>query len=201
MVTAQSAPRLSAQTFAMRLIAELCALVVALVVFPVWRAARLAARLALPPRFRRPRRASTDRGSSARYGAVTAISDRTRLRSLRVSTEHVAPPLTAQRAPRVEHLPDVAWPITYHQPKTRPYGSHRTPGGRARSSIITFSHGRPAAEESPRWSLSADPHEARNSHQCEPARDAGRDHRGRPTSGTPRRPSGSPPDGWRHLPR
>jgi hypothetical protein len=196
-MTAHSAPRLSAPSFAIEMIARLCALVV----FPVWRAARLAARLALPPRFRRPRRASADRGSSARYGAVTAISDRTRLRSLRVSTEHASPPPAAQRESRVEHLPDVAWPITYHQPKTRPSGSHGAPPRRARSTIITFSHGRSAAEESPRWSLSADPHEARNSHQCEPARDAGRDHRGRPTRRATRRPPRSPADGWRHLPR
>jgi len=112
MVTAHSAPRLFARSIvidALGVIARLCALVGS----PVWRAVRLAARLALPPRFRRPERASVDRGSSARYGAVTAISDRTQHRSLRVSTKHVSPPLAVHDAHRVEHLPDVAWPITY----------------------------------------------------------------------------------------
>src|SRR5215213_1502753 len=78
MVTTHSAHRLSAPSFAIEMIVRFCALVV----FPVWRAARLAARLALPPRFRRPLGASTDCGSSAWYGADTAISDRTRPRSL-----------------------------------------------------------------------------------------------------------------------
>jgi hypothetical protein len=50
MVTAHSAPRLSAPSFAIEMIARLCALVV----FPVWRTARLAARLALPSRFPPP---------------------------------------------------------------------------------------------------------------------------------------------------
>jgi hypothetical protein len=197
MVTAQTAPRLSAPSFVIELIARLCALVV----FPVWHAARLAVGLALPLRFRRPLRASTDRGSSARYGADAAISDRTRLRSLRVSIDHVAPPPAVHDAHRVEHLPDVAWPITYPRPKTQHHGSYRASNRRTRPSTITLSHGRAAAEESPRWSLSADPHEARNSHQCEPARNAGRDHRGRPARRATRRPPGSPADGRRHLPR
>ena len=165
MVTAHSAPKLFARSVVINALGVIAGLCAALVGSPVWRAVRLAARLALPPRFRRPERASVDRGSSARYGAVTATSDRTQHRSLRVSTERVSPPLAVHDAHRVEHLPDVAWPITYRQLKTRHIGTHRPPTRRAGASTLTLSHGRTTAEESPRWRLSAEPLEARNSHQ------------------------------------
>ena len=197
MVTAHSAPNFSARSRVVNSIARLCMLAG----FPVWAAARLAARLVLPLRFRRPRRTSIRRSSSARCGAFPATHDRTQVRSLLASTSPASQPFRAEQRVRVVRLPDVAWPITHHEQKK----SYPEPGrgviARTRRSSTTFSHRRVAAEESPRSPLTADPHEARNSYQREPARDAGRNHRGRPARRATRRPPRSPADGWRHLPR
>lgn len=196
MVITLPAPNTAARSVVIDSIARLCMLVG----FPVWAAARLAACLVLPLRSRRSRAASTERGSSACGGAVHARVDRTQLRSLRATTSLALRHSTADEA-RVASLPDGACPITHHRWNTPTLEQRRGMKLRARRSSTTFSHRRAASKESP-WSvLPAAPHEARNSHQCEPARDAGRDHRGRPVGRAPRRPPRSPADGRRHLPR
>src|SRR5687768_4571587 len=191
-------PRLR-ESRVLRAIVSWCALVGLTVGFPVWSAARLAAHLAFPSRRWRSLRAPMRRGPSARRDAFTALPDQSRLRSLSVTTGDALVPSPERR--RAAHRPDALRSITRHRLKTsfadRGFGrTSRTP-----HAATLLSHGRALLGESLRREQPAGPHEARNSHQCEPARNAGRDPRGRPTRGAPRRPSRSPADGWRHLPR
>ena len=197
MVTTHPAPTTAARALVIELVARFCILVG----FPVLAAARLAASLGLLPRPRRSRAASTERGSSACGGAVQARVDRTQLRSLRATTSLVSRRHFAEVEARVASLPDGACPITHHQRDTSNLEHARGMKARTRRSSTTFPHRRAAPKESPWLALPAGPQEARNSHQCEPARDAGRDHRGRSARRATRRPSGSPADGRRYLPR
>src|SRR5688572_20574574 len=138
-----------------------------LALFLVRAAARLAVRLALPPLPGRSRGASRGHGTSARYDAIPPIDDRTgfhrtRLRPSPGSTPEAPLRCAVVAADRVDALPEAAWPITYHSRKIRS-PERRTRLRRLRDrSATTFSYCRAAVVESPRCSLPADPHEARN---------------------------------------
>lgn len=200
MVTAHSAPVRPARSRVFDAIALWCVLAYLTTLFsPVRGAARLAARLAFPLRSWRSLRVPCDRSPSARRGAIMGLRDRSRLRLLPMPTSTPKGHFALGRS--LSRRPDVSRSITRHVRKTSHEESMSNGRRRARPSAITLSHRRALLGESLRSEQPADPHEARNSHQCEPARDAGRDPRGRPTRGATRRPSRSSADGWRHLPR
>lgn len=195
MVTTHSAQH---NVIARSLLAELVARLCILATLPLLAAARLAVRLDLPLR---PRRLNTmtGRSSSARCDAPTATIDRTQVRSLWATTADS--PIPSASGTGVVRLPDAAWPITHHAQTPLHQERRRVVNERVRVFRTHLSHRPSAPEESPWYALAAGSHEARNSHQCEPARDAGRDHRGRPTRRAARRPPRSPADGRGHLPR
>ena len=122
MVTTQSATKISARSRLIESIAWLCILAG----FPVWATARLAASLVLPPRSRRSRVASNERGSSARCdGASQAHADRTQVRLLLAPTSPTSLPYAAEVEAGVVCLPDAAWPITPHEQKHGTASSHQ----------------------------------------------------------------------------